>query len=274
MTINESRTCNDRSIMNDPLISVIIPVYNGERYLAESIETVLAQTYRPIEIIVVDDGSTDSSANIAKGFRDTIRYVFQPNSGPAGARNTGLRMATGSVMSFIDADDLWNTNKLSLQIELLYNNPSAEIILGHLQFLLYRSTEGKHEWAVSSDPQIALSLGTGVFRKSLFDKVGLFDETLHYGDDWDWFMRARELGVLMLIHKEVTLFYRRHRHNLTNQKKMGDAYIIRIFKNSIDRRRLKSGSVIELSKISSYREENCEQHHNSAGSGNEGQTEK
>ncbi|MFA6055620.1 MAG: glycosyltransferase family A protein [Thermodesulfovibrionales bacterium] len=260
--------------MNNPLTSVIIPVYNGERYLAEAIESVLAQTYRPIEIIVVDDGSTDGSADVAKGFHDNIRYVFQPNSGPPAARNTGLRMANGNVIGFIDADDLWSNNKLSLQLERLDNNSSAEIVLGHLQFLLYRITDSKHEWEVSSDPQIALTLGSGVFRKSVFDKVGLFDETLYYGDDWDWFMRARELGVSMLIHKEVTLFYRRHKHNLTNQKKIGDTYIIRILKNSIDRRRHKSGLDRELSKVSSYKEEYNKQQDTSAGSKNEDCTEK
>ena len=259
--------------MKNSLISVIIPVYNGEQYLSEAIESVLAQTYRPIEIIIVDDGSTDGSADIARGFHDTIRYVFQPNSGPSAARNTGLKIATGKVISFIDADDLWSTDKLSSQIELMDNNLSAEIVLGHLQFLLYRNADDKHGWTVSSDPQLALNLGAGIFRKSAFDKVGLFDEMLRYGDDWDWFMRARELGLQILIDEGVTLFYRRHRHNLTNQKTIGDAYIIRVFKNSLDRRRLKSGSVRELSKISSYSEGYGRQH-NSPGSGKEDQEEK
>jgi len=262
-------------VENRSLVSVIIPVYNGERYLAEAIESVLAQTYRPIEIVVVDDGSTDGSAEVAKGFHDNIRYVFQPNSGSPAARNTGLRMANGNVISFIDADDLWSNNKLSLQLKHLDNNSSAEIVLGHLQFLLYRITDSnKHGWEVSSDPQITLNLGSGVFRKSVFDKVGLFDETLHYCDDWDWFMRAKELGVSMLIHKEVTLLYRRHKHNLTNQKKMGDSYLIRIFKNSIDRRRQKSGLDRELSKVSSYKVEYSKQQDTSPGSKNEDCTEK
>jgi len=241
--------------MKNALASVIIPVYNSERYLSEAIESVLVQTYRPIEIIVVDDGSTDSSADIAKGFHDAICYVFQPNSGPSVARNAGLKIATGSIISFIDADDVWSTDKLSRQIKQMDSNLSAEIVLGHLQFLLYQNSDGKCGWTVSSDPRLALNLGAGIFRKSAFEKVGLFDETLRYGDDWDWFMRARELGLHILIDKEVTLFYRRHKHNLSNQKKMGDASIIRVFKNSLDRRRLKSGSVRELSKISSYGEE-------------------
>ena len=92
-------------MLNKPLVSVIIPVYNAERYLAEAIESVLAQTYRPIEVIIVDDGSTDSSADIAKRYNSLVRYFFQPNSGLAAARNKGISQAKGSFFAFLDVTD-------------------------------------------------------------------------------------------------------------------------------------------------------------------------
>lgn len=98
---------------NSRLISIIIPVYNREHYLAEAIESVLAQTYRPIEIIVVDDGSTDGTADVARRFSETVRYFYQTNSGCGASRNTGIKKGVGSFLSFLDSDDLWVEEKLS-----------------------------------------------------------------------------------------------------------------------------------------------------------------
>jgi glycosyltransferase involved in cell wall biosynthesis len=96
-------------------ITAIIPVHNGERHLAEAIQSVLAQTLPPGEIIVVDDGSTDASAAIAQSFGAPVRVLAQPNLGPAAARNLGLAHATGDLLAFLDADDLWTPNKLARQ---------------------------------------------------------------------------------------------------------------------------------------------------------------
>src|ERR1700749_2501984 len=100
--------------MNNKLISVVIPVYNGGQYLSSAVDSVLAQTYRPIEIVVVDDGSTDNTAKIAKSYRDVI-YVHQENRGNAAARNTGLAHCKGELISLLDADDYWPANKSEIQ---------------------------------------------------------------------------------------------------------------------------------------------------------------
>src|SRR5436305_1029668 len=92
---------------NQPMISVIIPVYNGERYLGEAIESVLAQSYHWLEIILVDDGSTDGSATVAKQFSPAVQVVRQPNLGAGAARNRGIALAQGEFLAFLDADDLW-----------------------------------------------------------------------------------------------------------------------------------------------------------------------
>src|SRR5436190_9496549 len=98
--------------MNSSLISCIVPVFNGDRYLAETLDSILAQTHRPIEIIVVDDGSTDGTSAIAAEYGEKIRYIRQENSGVASARNLGLQSARGDFIAFLDADDLWHAGKL------------------------------------------------------------------------------------------------------------------------------------------------------------------
>ena len=113
------------------LVSVIIPVYNGEAFLVEAVESIQRQVHRPLEILIVDDGSTDNTAKIAAGFDDDVRYTFKPNGGPASARNTGLKMARGSVIGFLDVDDLWTEKKLEWQLTRFVSTPTLEIILGH-----------------------------------------------------------------------------------------------------------------------------------------------
>jgi glycosyltransferase involved in cell wall biosynthesis len=239
------------------LVSVIIPVYNGDRYLGEAIESILAQDYRPIEVIVVNDGSTDNTETIAKRYDNDIIYVLQENCGPAAARNKGLRMASGDIVGFLDVDDLWSRDKLQHQLLRLNDTPSAEIVLGYTQIMILTDiVEGRHIFRKWSDPVLALSVGSALFRRSVFDKVGRFDGTQHYCDDWDWFMRARERGVSILIHREVTQFYRRHERNMTNQEKLGNCYFIRMLKKSLDRRRQENcGQAESLPRLSCVGEE-------------------
>jgi len=103
---------------DEPTVSVVIPAYNAERYIGETLESVLAQTYRDFEVVVVDDGSTDGTREIVRGYGEPVRLVEQPNSGPAAARNRGVREARGEFIAFIDADDLWLPEKLALQVPL------------------------------------------------------------------------------------------------------------------------------------------------------------
>ena len=113
--------------MNNPLVSVVLPVYNGEKYLAESINCVLMQKYQPIEIIIVDDGSADATSQIAAKYSTQLRYFYQTNSGPAAARNLAIRKAKGEFIAFIDCDDLWPENKLFNQMQCFQQFPSVDI---------------------------------------------------------------------------------------------------------------------------------------------------
>lgn len=117
---------------NPPKVSVIISVYNGERYLAEAIDSVLAQTYQDFELILIDDGSTDRTKEIIQSY-PTIRYFYQENQGVAAARNLGVAQSRGDYLTFLDADDLWLPEKLALQIEAFAGNPHLDIVTGHIQ---------------------------------------------------------------------------------------------------------------------------------------------
>ncbi len=228
-------------------VSAIIPVYNGEPFLADAIESIKQQSYEPLEIIIVDDGSIDSTTMIASSTKGGVRYVYQPNSGSPSARNKGLKLARGNVIAFLDADDLWTENKLEIQLALLSKDPSVEVVLGYLQYIRSsQSGDGKPKFEKYPNPWLELNLGAAICLKSAFDKVGFFDEQLHYCDDVDWFMRAKELGLSMLIHKEITLYHRRHEHNITNQRSLNYSYFAMAIKKSLDRRR-KSGEGVVIS---------------------------
>ena len=127
------RTCEQN--VAEPLVSVIIPTYNNAAYLVESVESVLNQSYRNIELIVVDDGSTDNTQAVLAGFGDRLRYVRKANGGPSSARNLGIQMARGQLIAFQDADDLWLPEKLALQVAYFHLHPEVGVVFtGSLRF--------------------------------------------------------------------------------------------------------------------------------------------
>ena len=219
-------------------VSVIVPVFNGEAFLAEAVDSIRRQAYEPLEIIVVDDGSTDGTRRIVSGLGGDVKYVYQANSGPAAARNKGLTLAQGNVIAFLDADDRWPDDKLRLQLSCLAANPSVEIVQGHIQIMrLTHAGSTSPEFEEFSSPLTGPFVGSTVFRKRVFDTVGLFDETLRDSEDVDWFVRAREHGLSTMVLEPVTLFYRVHESNLTYGRDPRDFNTIKILKQSMDRRR-------------------------------------
>jgi len=221
-----------------PLISVIIPVLNGERFLAAAIKSVLAQSYRPIEIIVVDDGSTDGTKKIAEKFTDRVRYIYQDNKGPSVARDTGIEISKGDILAFIDADDLWPADKLAIQLRLLNENQQAKIITGHLQYALPERL-GEYSFAFKrlSSSYLGFHLGASLIRQSAFDTIGLLEPTMEHYEDVDWFLRARDAGLPIVTHKEVVLYYILHGDNASCDAPDENIYfLLRALKRSIDRR--------------------------------------
>lgn len=201
-----------------PLVSIIIPVYNGEAFLAKTLQSVFAQDYRPIEVIVVDDGSTDRTAEIAQSFSN-VRYIYQPNQGPAYARNQGIAAAQGDLLAFLDADDTWLVEKISAQVNYLEEHPHIGFVVTHMHVEL----EPGAEWPPNfnrqhyeKDPPCMLPSAL-VVRKEVMQQIGVFDVRYRHANDSDWFLRARDAGVPMGIIPRVLLIKRMHSSNLSRE---------------------------------------------------------
>ena len=223
------------------LISCIVPVFNGERYLAEALQSILAQTYRPLEIIVADDGSTDGTADVVAGYGDQVHYLWQPNSGPATARNLGLATAQGEFVAFLDADDLWHPEKLMRQMARIEARPELDLTVAHVQNFGIPEPVEEAERARNHRLGHALpgyTTATLLARRTLFEVVGPFDPALQHGDSLDWFLRAAEQGAVMELIPDVLAYRRLHQSNRTRLlgSASRDAHL-RLVKMSLDRRR-------------------------------------
>jgi glycosyltransferase involved in cell wall biosynthesis len=219
-----------------PLVSVIVPVFNGERFLAEALDCIVPAA--PIEVIVVDDGSSDCSAAIAAERAPLVRVVRQEHAGLPAARNRGLAEAQGSLLAFLDADDVWASDKIAVQLEALRRHPDVAIVLGRTRRMwAANGADAEPGEMTYGETELALSFGASLLRREVFDRVGRFNETYAYCDDWDWFMRAREMGVPIGVHSEVMLFYRRHEANMTNDAALGNRFFARMLRESVERRR-------------------------------------
>ncbi|HWH07184.1 MAG TPA: glycosyltransferase family 2 protein [Candidatus Paceibacterota bacterium] len=193
------------------LVSVIIPVYNREEYIGAAINSVLNQDYPSIEIIVVDDGSTDSTPEILKSFESKITVLNQPNKGPSAARNFGIRHASGSVIGLLDSDDLWPEGRLTALIP--YIKEGHSIVRGLTRYI---RDEGTEKQSVSEYHVVAINVGACLYDATVFTNVGPFDETMVYAEDLDWDIRSRECGYTELQVPVPALQHRRHDTNLTN----------------------------------------------------------
>jgi glycosyltransferase involved in cell wall biosynthesis len=220
--------------MNE-LISVIMPVFNGAAYLPYALKSVDVQGYDNLEIIVIDDGSTDGTAEISRS-HPKVRYHYQENLGIAKAMNKGLQFAQGEFITFLDADDWWSDNKLNLQLKLLKES-STQFIAGYVQPVKFADTSGNRNFIPVNEPYSMLNLGSALFRASVFKNIGDFDPDYKIMGDWDWLLRARESSVEMLIHSEVVLYYFLHDSNITKQRTALQHDSIKLFKKSLDRRR-------------------------------------
>lgn len=238
-----------------PKISVIIPVHNGATFITETINSVFSQNYEPIEVLVVDDGSSDNLNEIIQMTGKDIIYIKQDNMGPAAARNKGIELATGKYLAFIDCDDLWTPNKLQLQMELMHKNASIDIVLGAtLQTPITQKIDPENQTSDQTG-MFKMSLGAALFKKSVFGKVGALDNDLHFGEDLDWFFRARESRVFILIHKEIVQYYRQHAKMISNDNPTVNKNLLRIQKKSIVRRR-KAGmkAILKFPKLDNFDE--------------------
>jgi glycosyltransferase involved in cell wall biosynthesis len=232
--------------MAQPLISCIVPVYNGERYLRDALESILAQTYRPLELIVVDDGSADRTAEIVANFRHEIACIRQANLGPSAARNVGLRAADGEFVAFLDQDDLWHAEKLERQMARFRVRPALDLCITRILLFwepgLQREAE-RFRGHQRSGPVPGYTTTTLLARKAAFDTVGQLDPALWFGAAADWFLRAAERGMTLELLPDVLVYHRMHDTNLTRRQCNGSREeFLQIVKKNLDRRRQSGGS--------------------------------
>lgn len=232
-----------------PLISVILPIFNSEKYLREAIDSVFRQDYTPIEIIAIDDGSTDGSSHIIQEYAGKIHYYYQENQGPAAARNLGIQNASGDFITFIDGDDLWLDDKLVNQMSCFEKYPETEIVQGLVKRIDLPNPGESVENEGEEQLFIHSNLGAMIIRKSVFTKIGVFDKTLTYHSDTDFWFRARESGIKILVDNRIALIYRIHGENHTSGKTTKTLGFAKILKRSMDRRRIQSGEIKALPEL-------------------------
>ncbi len=215
--------------MDKPLVSVIITVYNGEKYLAEAINSVLVQTYNLFEIIVVDDGSTDNSGKIVKSY-DEVKYIYQTNKGNAVAKNNGVRASNGSLIAFIDADDLWDKNKLSVQVNHLINNHDIGYVICNMRnFLESHNGRVKLKKTERLEEMPSYIPSAFLIRRDIFDKVGGFETSYVHAADTDWHFRAKDLSIPMSNVSQLLLHRRLHDSNLSKDRVKGTLNSLEMF---------------------------------------------
>ena len=207
-------------------ISVIIPNYNYARYLDQSIQSVLEQSYDNLELIVVNNGSTDNSLEILEKYKHKIRLINQPNLGQSGARNSGLSLASGELIAFLDADDFWEPTKLEMQSVLIHDDTQ----LVYCGILPFKDSENENLSSVlprykghcasyfTDFPGASIVLSgesTALFSRDLLLKVGLFDAELNSTAGWDFFRRCSRLTNFDFVSVPL-VNYRLHASNMSN----------------------------------------------------------
>ena len=196
------------------MVSVVVASFNGERYLRETLESVFAQEYDSFEVVLVDDGSSDGTADIARSF--PLRYVYQENAGLPAARNAGVALATGELIAFVDDDDLWPRTKLAVQANYLRDHHEVGCVLGRNEWIVEDGVEPpKLERDPIFDELGGIQLVTMMIRRSAFEALGGFDPTYRYAEDRDLFIRMREHGIAYAVLPELVLYKRLHGSNMT-----------------------------------------------------------
>lgn len=222
-----------------PVISVIVTVYNGARYLAAALQSVLAQTYRSVELIVLDDGSDDGSGEIAREFLPRLRYFFYPHEGMAAARNRAVELAAGDFFTFLDADDLFPADRLEHQLAEFARDPALEVVYGHVrEFVSPDLDESASRRLRGAADRIQGRLPSAMLiRREAFFRVGPFDTTLKVGVGLDWSARASEQQLKSVILPEIVLERRLHSGNNALRERESRHQYVQVLKSAIDRRR-------------------------------------
>lgn len=223
------------------LVTCVVVSWNSEQHLGAAIDSVLAQTYRPIEVLVVDAESSDDSMRVASSFPAPVRALSIPDRGPAATRNAGVSAARGAFVAFLDGDDLWHPDKLTRHMERFDERPQLDCSVT----LIQNFWDEGHE--LESDhyrdhrrmqPVAGYVLTASCVRRSVFDRVGMLDESLLFADSADWFIRADRCEVVVELLPEVLTLHRLHGNNLSRRRAdESTAEFARVLKRRLDHQR-------------------------------------
>ena len=222
--------------MDDVCVSVVVPAHNAAPYLAEALDSIRAQAHVNLDVVVVDDGSTDETAEIAAAH--DIRLVRQPQRGAGAARNAGLAMARGEFVAFLDADDVWTPGRLEKQLRAAASPPHPDLVFGRVEQFVspeIDAVEAGLHCPDGSSP--AYLVGCLLARASAFRRVGGFREDLRVGEFIDWYARAEELGLRSWMLDETVLRRRIHSTNLGLLRRDAAGDYAAVLKAALDRRR-------------------------------------
>ncbi len=221
-----------------PLVSVIIPTFNRSACLGRAIDSVLSQTFTDLELIVVDDGSTDDTADLLKAYADRLLYIYQQNRGVSAARNTGIRSARGEYIALLDSDDAWRPRKLERQAAFFQAHPQAvlcqteEIWIRNGKRVNPKKRHQKYSGMIFEKtlPLCLVSPSAVMIRRSLFDEVGLFDETLPACEDYDLWLRITWKYTVHLIDTPLIVKHGGHSDQLSAMPELDKFRIMALVK--------------------------------------------
>lgn len=227
-----------------PLVSVIVPAYNGERFIAEAIESILAQSYSPLELIVVDDGSTDGTREVVRTY-EAVTLLEKENGGPASARNLGLKTARGSIIALHDQDDVMLPRRLEVQAGRIADDPEIDVTICNQEIFVEEGAP-MPDWDRQVAPilfgerdpdETLIGSITLVASRRVFDAIGDFDEEIFGGDDLDWMLRASEAEFGIQRVEEILLRRRVHKRNISQDAEVCRMALLQAFRKRAQRRR-------------------------------------
>ncbi len=226
------------------LVSVVIPAYNAGRFLAETLESVFAQTHEPLEVIVVDDGSTDATADIARRF--PVNLLSGSNGGRSVARNRGVEASAGQLIAFCDADDVWLPTRVERQVELLGENPDVDIASCLIEVFVEPGIDPP-SWLrpVDLETRRGMQPSALLVRRSLLRRVGLFDPQYVISQDADWIARALGSGASMGFVEEALVRYRIHDQNSVHDRRLVWTETFRVLRSAAARARERGDSQLD-----------------------------
>jgi len=225
--------------MENKLVTTIIPAYNGEKYLDDAISSVLNQTEKNFEIVVVDDGSSDATRSIVEKYGSRVRYFYQKNRGTASARNHGIHFAAGHFFAFLDQDDLWLANKLAVQLEAFRADPKLDFVFGQVEQFYSPDIDDdlRNKIHNPSVPVPGILASAMLVKREAFFQVGFFETKWKIGEWSSWYIRAVDLGLNMTVLSDLVAKRRIHSGNKGILHRNALNEYAQILKKSIDRRR-------------------------------------